>query len=204
MQNIKNIIFDLGGVFMNIDFAKTNEAFAAAGLTNFKEHFTQHHATPMFELLETGKITPEEFYESFRKEVYEFITNEQIRDAWNALLVDFPKERIVWLDEIRTKYNVYLYSNTNKIHYDSFIISFTEQTGFPDFNHYFKKAYYSHELGLRKPYPESFTHILNEQNLLAEETVFIDDTFSNIEGAQKAGLQTIHLVHPTTVLDLGL
>ena len=72
-----------------------------------------------------------------------------------------------------------------------------------DFNTHFIKAYYSHEVGFRKPYPDSFIQLLKEQHLLPEETVFIDDTLSNIEAAISVGLQTEHIVHPKTVLDLS-
>jgi len=204
MQHIKNIIFDLGGVFLNINFAKTEAAFAQLGVTNFNSYITQHSITDLFELLETGKISPEEFYEGFRKKSASILSDEQIANAWNALLLDFPPERIAWLDVVRKKYNVFLYSNTNQIHYDAFTEMFKAQTGLPDFNSYFIKAWYSHELGLRKPYPASYLHILNEQHLNATETLFIDDTLKNIEGAKEAGLQTIHLIHPNTVLDLDL
>lgn len=204
MQHIKNIIFDLGGVFLNINFAKTEAAFAQLGVVNFNRYITQHSITDLFELLETGKISPGEFYDGFRKKSGTTLSNEQIANAWNALLLDFPVERIAWLDAIRKKYNVFLYSNTNQIHYDAFTEMFKVQTALPDFNSYFIKAWYSHELGLRKPYPASYLHILNEQNLNAAETLFIDDTLKNIEGAKEAGLQAIHLIHPETVLDLGL
>lgn len=204
MQQIKNIIFDLGGIFMNINFSKTEAAFAELGITDFNKYITQHTITDLFEHLETGKISPEEFYDLFRKESGTNLSNEQIAFAWNALLLDFPLDRLQWLDAIRKKYKVYLFSNTNKIHYDAFMDLYAQQTGDTNFNGYFIKAYYSHELGLRKPYPESYLKILEEQQLLAAETVFIDDTIKNIEGAQQAGLQTIHLFHPKTVLDLDL
>ncbi len=204
MQHIKNIIFDLGGVFLNIDFAKTEAAFAQLGVTNFNSYITQHSITDLFESLETGKISPSQFHESFRKKSGTSLTDAQIANAWNALLLDFPPERIEWLNKIRSRYGVYLFSNTNKIHYDAFIEFFNKQTGFGDFNSYFIKAWYSHELGMRKPYPSAYLHILNEQHLIAAETLFIDDTLKNIEGAREAGLQTIHLVHPQTVLDLDL
>ena len=204
MQQIRNIIFDLGGIFLNINFKETEIAFAKLGVTDFSRYITQHTITDTFELLETGKISPEEFYDRFRKETGTAISNEAIADAWNALLLDFPVERIEWLDAIRSRYNVYLFSNTNKIHYDAFTKTFPLQTGKEDFNRYFIKAYYSHELGLRKPYPESYLYILKEQKLEAGETLFIDDTIKNIEGAKEAGLQTIHLYHPKTVLDLEL
>jgi len=204
MKNIKNIIFDLGGVFMDIDFALTEQAFVDLGITNFKELFTQHHASPLFEDLETGKISPEEFYDLFRAEVKTDLTNEQIKYAWNALLINFPAERLHWLEQIKSRYNIYLFSNTNQIHYDAFIEIFKNETGKEDLNQYFIKAYYSQILGLRKPYKESYLKIIEEQNLIAAETLFIDDTPKNIVGAKEAGLQAILLSPPLTVLDLDL
>ena len=204
MQPIKNIIFDLGGIFMNLDFKLTERAFIELGITAFPAMFNQHHSNELFEQLETGKISADEFYEAFRQESHSELTNDQIKTAWNALLLDFPAERLQWLDTIRKKYNVYLFSNTNIIHYAAFIEILRKKNGCTDFNKYFLKAYYSHELGLRKPHIASYQKILEEQKLLPEETLFIDDTAKNIEGAQKAGLQTIHLTTPKTVFDLGL
>jgi putative hydrolase of the HAD superfamily len=203
-EPIKNIIFDLGGVFLNIDFQLTNQAFIQLGLPHFYEMFTQHFSNPLFELLETGKISEEEFYELFRQESKTNLTNQQIKTAWNALLLDFPKERIDWLETISNKYRIFLFSNTNQIHYDYFIQDFATQFGGKNFDSFFEKAYYSQFLGLRKPYPESFQAILNEQGLQAGETLFIDDTIKNVEAADALGLQTVHLKHPLTVLDLGL
>lgn len=204
MQPIKNILFDLGGVFLNIDFQLTNKAFKDLGVHRFEEMFNQQHVNDLFELLEMGKLSESDFYDEFRKESGTNLTNEQIKNAWNALLLDFPEERIQWLEEIKGKYNIYLFSNTNQIHYDQFIIDFTKAYPEKDFNSYFIKAYYSQTLGLRKPNANSFEKIIEEQSLKPLETLFIDDTLKNIEGAKKVGLQTIHLVSPLTVLDLGL
>lgn len=204
MQPIKNIIFDLGGIFMNLDFNLTQQAFVDLGISEFAQMFTQHHVNDLFEELETGKISEEAFYEKFRTATHSELSNEQIKTAWNALILDFPPERMQWLDTIRHKYNVYLFSNTNRIHYDAFTEIVKRENNCANFNQYFIKAYYSHELGLRKPYVESFQKILEEQRLLASETLFIDDTYINIEGAMMAGMQTVHLVAPLTVLDLGL
>ncbi len=203
MQPIKNILFDLGGIFMNLDFGLTEKAFRNLGVTHFSEMFTQHHSNPLFLQLETGKVSEQEFYENFRKQSGTNLTNEQIRTAWNALLLDFPPERLEWLGIMGKKYAVYLFSNTNIIHYQAFMEIYRKATGKQDFNRYFRKAYYSHELGLRKPNPASFTKILTEQGLAAVETLFIDDTFENIEAAKTLGMQTIHLVAPRTVLDLA-
>lgn len=203
-QKTKNIIFDLGGVLLNIDFKLTSNAFKELGVHHFDEMFTQHFSNPLFELLETGKIDEAAFYEAFRKEAGLPLTNEQIRDAWNALLLDFPAERIEWLEKIARQYRIFLFSNTNQIHYDCFIQHFSNSFNGKDFNDFFEKAYYSQFLGLRKPYPASFQAIVNEQEILPSETLFIDDTLKNIEAASQLGFQTIHLLSPTSVLDLKL
>jgi len=204
MEKIKNIIFDLGGVFIDIDFKATENAFVSLGVPNFNDYYTQHTASTLFEDLETGKVSPEKFYERFRKETGTALTDSQIRDAWNAMLGRFPVERLSWLEEIGFRYKIYLFSNTNIIHYHAFQKIYQECTGKENFDNYFIKAHYSHELGLRKPYPESFKKLLAIENLVAEETLFIDDSYKNIEGAKEVGLQTILLLPPKTVLDLEI
>ncbi len=204
MEQIKNIIFDLGGVFLNIDYPKTQIAFEKSGVVNFHDLFTQHHASPLFENLEIGKISAVEFYDEFRSLSKTNLSNEQIEIAWNAMLLDFPKERLDWLQKIKLKYNIFLFSNTNQIHYDAFMKIYRDNFQADNFNAHFIKAYYSQNIGLRKPYPESFEYILAEQQLDRSQTLFIDDTEKNIEGAKKVGLQTIHLVAPKTILDLHL
>jgi glucose-1-phosphatase len=122
----------------------------------------------------------------------------------NAMLLSFPAERLLWLEEISKKYKIYLFSNTNCIHYNAFQNIFRENTGKQNLDGYFIKAYYSHQLGLRKPGEEAFVEILKRENLGAEETLFIDDTPVNIEGAKRAGMQGILLQSPKTVFDLDL
>ena len=204
MQAVKNIIFDLGGIFLSLNYQLTKDLFIKYGVAEFDDFFTQHHANDLFEDLEMGNITPNQFYDAFRKETKTNLTNEEIKTAWNAMLISFPKERIEWLREIKERYNIYLFSNTNQIHYDQIIELYKRDLGVDDFNKLFIKPYYSHEMRLRKPYPESFLHIINEQQLSIAETLFIDDTIKNVEAADALGLQTIHLVGPKTVLDLDL
>lgn len=203
MSAFKNILFDLGGIFLNIDYQKTEQAFVDLGVKNFGQLFSQQFSNTLFESLETGSISPEGFYEAFRKETNMDLSNDAIQDAWNAMLLDFPKERLQWLENISDQYPVYLFSNTNIIHYQSFILNFEQNFPQKPFNDYFRKAYYSHELGLRKPYPHSYLKIMELENLDPKETLFIDDTPKNIEGAKQAGLQTILLNDGRTVLDLG-
>lgn len=204
MHSIRNIIFDLGGIFIDINYPKTEKAFIDLQVSNFAEFYTQHHASKIFESLETGKLSPEEFYKTFREETGFNIDDVSIRNAWNALLGDFFVDRLQWLNDIKNRYNIYLFSNTNKIHYDAFMDIFRRQTGIDNFNNYFIKAYYSHECGFRKPYPESYQRILEEQNLKASETLFIDDTQKNVEGAKQAGLHAVLVLPGQSVTELGL
>lgn len=204
MQNIKNIIFDFGGVFIAIDFTKTKQAFVDLGITNFDAFYTQHTASNLFEDLETGKLTPEEFYDLFRKQTKTELTDEQIKTAWNALLGGYYEDRLEWLGTVNKQYNVYLLSNTNLIHHRAFMEIYQQQTGKTNFNDFFIKAYYSHEMGLRKPNLEAYHHVLQNHQLQANETLFIDDTISNIEGAKLAGLHTFHLLPHLRLQDIGL
>ncbi len=204
MQQIKNIIFDLGGVLLTLDYTKTEEAFVKLGAHDFHGLYSQQHASGLFQLLETGNITPTEFFTELRLQGGFQASDEEMTNAWRAMLGHFPKERIQWLKEISNKYRVYLFSNTNEIHYDFLMQKFSNEFEGASFNSLFIKAYYSHFLHLRKPDTESYLKILEEQNLAPAETLFIDDTLANIEGAQKVGMPTIHLQAPQTLLDLKL
>jgi len=204
MQKIKNIIFDLGGIFIAVDYLKTQNAFVDLGVANFSQLFAHNTASPLFELLETGKVTPEEFYVLFRQASGTELSDEQIRTAWNAMLGNFYTEAFDWLEDIKERYNIYLFSNTNKIHEDAFNIMLKEQTGYDNLRHFFIKDYYSHTLGLRKPYPESFQAILKEQSLNPAETMFIDDSLKNVEGAIAAGIHGVYLEPPRKVIALQL
>jgi glucose-1-phosphatase len=204
MQKIKNIIFDLGGVILNIDFKETERAFAALGIGNFNAYYTLQSGSPLFENLETGRITPEIFYESFRELVKTSLTDQEIMLAWNSLLLDFPPERITWLKEIGKRYKIYLLSNTNAIHYDAFTKKYRDTIENKAFGDLFVKAYYSYTMGLRKPSREIFEAILKNESLAAAETVFIDDSEANIKAAKLVGLQAIYLPTPKTILELDL
>lgn len=204
MQGIKNIIFDLGGVLLNIDYNKTAEAFKAIGYTEFDNLFSQHNASPLFEALETGKVEEKGFLKQMRSFSFQPVTDEQIITAWNAMMLSFRKECLVFLEELSTKYNLYLLSNTNSIHLKCLQEIFTRDTGKPLLDVYFNKAWYSHLVGLRKPHPEIYKFALQEEDMVPAETFFIDDTAANVETALNLGIKT-HLLLPNERIEqLGL
>ena len=201
MTETKNIIFDLGGVLLDIDFQKTIDAFKKLGIENFEEMFSQINADELFEKLETGNITEPDFYSAIKSRTKTNISNAEIDGAWNALILKFRTESLQYLETLSKSYKLFLLSNTNIIHLKYFKQLFTEQTGKPMLDAYFIKAWYSNEVGLRKPGSEIFEFVLQEEKLIAGETLFIDDTLSNIETAQKMGFKTHHLL-PTQKIEL--
>ena len=203
MQNIKNIIFDLGGVFLEVNYQNTKTQFENLGIEDFDKYFMQHHSNPLFANFEKGLISNEDFFEGFRKETKTNLSDGDITVAWNAMLGDFFPGAVEWLLSIKDNYKIFLFSNTNQVHHDAFIPKFSEKYNL-FLDDLFIKAYYSHKLHLRKPDGKSFQTIIDEQQLIPQETLFIDDTEINTIGAKETGLQTILLKKPMKVNELGL
>lgn len=193
MTTIKNILFDLGNVLYTIDFNKMNNAFESLGIENMEQHFTLNKSHPLFLDLEMGLVNELEFCNGFRALANLSLSNEQIILAWNALLVGYRKSSIQWIKENNNRYHIFLYSNTNQIHFDHFIPEFEREVANYPFESLFKKPYYSHQIGQRKPDPASFMHILNLEGLKANETLFIDDNEPNIVAAASQGIAVLHL-----------
>jgi len=192
-MSIRNIIFDFGGIFIDIHYHKTREAFIAAGVEDIDAYYQQSYVNPLFAQLETGKISPDAFYDGLREQTGLTLSNETIRNAWNAMLGDFRMSAIASLQQFRERYNVYLLSNTNQIHWEEFSQDYTAQTGGGIFDDEFLHAYYSHDLGLRKPDAICYEQVLQNHGMAASETLFVDDTPKNIIGAQQCGIQTFEL-----------
>ncbi len=204
MSAIKNIIFDLGGVLLNINYYKTADAFKMLGVHQFDELYSQANANHLFEALETGEISEEIFYEAIHPYCGPGTTRAQIQTAWNAMLLDFRMGSLSVLDSLKEKYNLYLLSNTNSIHHKAFNQIFRKETGKSTIDDYFIKSYYSHIIRIRKPYAATYQWVLGDGNMIASETLFIDDSANNISGAKEVGIQT-HLLLPTeTIGDLEL
>src|SRR4030095_12316748 len=191
MLSIKNIIFDLGGVLLNNDINRTRDGFKNLGVHNIEDLFFHGHAAAFFKDYEIGKINDQEFIESLKGMIGSSVSDQDLIASWNAMLGDFPKRRIDWLKELKKKYRLFLFSNTNSIHLEMFQAIYRNSYGGASFDELFEKAYYSHVMKMRKPDVASFQFILKDSDLKAEETLFIDDSLINVEAARQAGMKGI-------------
>lgn len=202
MNAVKNILFDLGAVLINIDFEKTADAFRQLGIDRFEEQFSQLSASTLFEDLETGKISNEDFYKAMRRQVPEMnLSDASIQLAWNAILQDFRKESMQLLKQLKQRYRLFLLSNTNAIHLVEVNNILNQQLNVENLDHYFERAYYSHLIGLRKPTSAAFNFVLEDAGIKAHETLFIDDSHPNITAASQMGFQTRLLLKGERVED---
>jgi glucose-1-phosphatase len=199
---IRNIIFDLGGVLLNIDYQKTIDSFKKLGLKNFDEMYSQASQFNLFDDLEVGRIGEEKFVKAIKKKLPTEIEEQDILKAWNAMLLDFPIERFEMLKKVSKNYKIYLLSNTNIIHLKEYIKYLDNHFGYENFKNCFKKVWLSHEVNMRKPHPETFLKLLATEQLFVEETLFIDDSIQHVEGAKEAGLKAIWLDLKNTKIDV--
>ncbi|WP_200890741.1 HAD family hydrolase [Pedobacter lusitanus] len=192
MQKIKNIIFDYGNVIFAIDFRITQNSLKQLGIPNIETFFghTGHHN--LFNDLETGLITPAQFRDGIREIAQNSaLTDAQIDAAWNSLLIGVQPGTHQVLLEIKKNYRTFLLSNNNQIHYDYIIDYLKKEHQLENNDSFFENSYYSHFMKLRKPHVEIYEQVIRENNLNPAETLFIDDTPGHLEGAKKAGLQTL-------------
>ncbi|MGH2642632.1 MAG: HAD family hydrolase [Chitinophagaceae bacterium] len=202
MMKIDAIILDLGGVLLNLDYRKTEDAFIKLGIPHFSHLYNQHQADFLFTDFETGKISPEDFIQALINESSKKITTKQVIEAWNAMLLDFPPERIALLKKLKTHFPLFLFSNTNGIHLPAFNQKLTEEYGLPSLDELFNKAYYSHLIGERKPDLAAYRIVIRENNLNPATTLFVDDNAANVKGAEKAGLFAVQLKESQPINEL--
>ncbi len=198
-NNIRHIILDFGGVILNIDYKKTEQAFIGLGITDFAERYSQLQQTDIFDQLETGKIGSAEFVAALKNIAGRDIADEQIIAAWNAMLLDLPLRRLQILQQLQLHFDLFLLSNTNEIHEEAFNKTLKSQSGFNSMGVFFDKVYFSHRVGLRKPDPAIFQMILDQNSLNPEKTLFVDDSPQHIESAKTLGIQTIYLEPGMTI-----
>ncbi|HKJ79404.1 MAG TPA: HAD family phosphatase [Prolixibacteraceae bacterium] len=202
LTGIKNIIFDLGNVLLNLDFNASINAFKKLGLSETVVDKQQAYADPVFYDLEVGRITPGVFRKRVRKILNnENATDQQIDDAWYGMILDIPAHRVKLVQKLQKYYKVYLFSNTNHIHISRLQKEFKEQHGI-DFQSLFVKAFYSHEIHARKPDFQSYQKVIERSGINPAESLFIDDLEKNIIGGEKACLNTFWLKNGKDVVEL--
>jgi glucose-1-phosphatase len=192
-MNIKNIIFDLGGVLFNLDYHRTTQAFIELGLKNFDAIYSKQKQNHVFDDFEKGLTSTAAFRIEVKQHFPDTVTDSQIDSAWNAMLIGIPVDRYKWLELISEQYNIYLLSNTNEIHIAEVEKMINQHYGFKKFVNIFKKTYFSCELKMRKPDAEIFELVITENQLNKSETLFIDDSIQHVEGAKSVGLNIYHL-----------
>jgi glucose-1-phosphatase len=193
MKKYRNIILDLGGVILDIDYNLTIEAFRRLGIKDASFLYSKSSQIKLFDELEKGNISDEDFFSAIRRICNSAISDNEIRNAWNALLIGLPEENVNLLRELKKEYRLYLLSNTNSIHEKAYRKMITGQFGNFIFDDLFEKMYLSHHLHLRKPDIEIFRYVINDARLNTEETIFIDDSPQHVEGGLKAGIRSFHL-----------
>ncbi|RCH56291.1 HAD family phosphatase [Mucilaginibacter hurinus] len=202
MKNIKNILFDYGNVIFTIDFARAQRAWTELGISDSDKFFGHLQQDPLFDAFDRGEISADIFRDRIREIAGSpTLTDEQINDVWNSLLIGVPPGNHELLLKLKDRYRTFLLSNINAIHYDHIMDYLKRDFGFDGNDHLFEKLYYSHLTGKRKPEPAIFEQVLQENNLKAEETLFIDDSPQHIAAAKALGIQTFLMVPPDTVQD---
>ena len=188
LNGIRNIIFDLGGVLLNIDPKKTIDAFGKLGMEQLVGDKGLSYDHEIFYRMEQGKITSDEFRVGVLNLLPKRVSFQEIDDAWTAMLLDFPTIRVELLKNLRKDFKIYLFSNTNAIHVEKFHSIFRNQHRF-EVSTLFDKDFYSNEIGFRKPSSESYQEIFRLSGINPEESLFIDDSFQNVESAIASGLK---------------
>jgi FMN phosphatase YigB (HAD superfamily) len=201
-MDIENIIFDFGGVILDIDPMLTVKELEKLGFHDVERLKSKDFYQQVIYKFEKGIDTPAVFHDKLRNYLQMNLSDRQLDNAWNALLFDIPEERIRVIEQVKKHYPVYLLSNSNEIHYDLYVRDLQLRFGYRDFDALFDKAYFSFDLHLAKPHEEIYEFVINQHELNPAKTLFIDDRQENIEGARKAGLKTFHLAAPLRIRDI--
>jgi epoxide hydrolase-like predicted phosphatase len=189
LEGVKNLLFDFGGVIINIEKAGAVKRFKEIGVDKIEEYLGEFRQEGIFLALEEGKLSREDFYDEFRKLAGKNISNADIDSGWMAFLTGIPEYKFQLLEELRKDYNLLLLSNTNSI-----IMEWGESKEFSpsgkSISAYFDQVFFSYKIGYTKPDKEAFEIVLKESGIKAEETLFLDDGQSNLDTAEQFGFKT--------------
>lgn len=192
---IEHIIFDLGGVLLNIDLTKITKGFG-----EIMVHDEEGANKVKFDLVpayETGKINTKEFLKGLSAYLKPGYSEQDIIHIWNSIILDMPTERLEMLKNLRKEYKVHLLSNINDLHADCFEQNFQKWFN-EDPRNYFDRYFYSHKIGRRKPDVDTYAWVLDQLSSEPEKAVFIDDLPENIEGARNIGINAYQLKNQKT------
>lgn len=199
---IRNILFDLGGVILDIDFQLTVKAFYDLGFPAELLQYPNSMGTDVYYRYESGQIDTEQFKQELKERSGVNISDEDFHRAWTALILRIPQAHIELLDKLRRKFNLYMLSNTSDLHVQAWEQMYERQAGKSIYK-VFDRIYYSHEIGFRKPDHGAWKHVLEDARIKPEETLYLDDLIQNVKAAQELGFQAIHIHERTTLTDLG-
>jgi len=191
-SKIRNIVFDLGGVLLNINPLLSLIEFEKTSGISKEELLLKFASEELFKKFETGSLNTAQFRSNLCRIMNTRVSDSEIDRIWNKLILDIPLHRVELLQELRKNYRVFLLSNTNSIHFDFYTREFNEKYGFP-MTDLFERLFLSHEIGIHKPDAGIYTFVLENAQIHASETVFIDDSIANVEAAEQLGISGIHI-----------
>ncbi|MEL6129705.1 MAG: HAD family phosphatase [Cyanobacteria bacterium J06628_4] len=203
---IDSIIFDLGGVIVNLDYGLTIRAFSQLAGYDITQQYSQQQQANIFSKFEVGRITAAEFRQGLMQLLGFEAGADEIDQAWSALILEFPPERVELLRQLGRRKRIFLLSNINELHLATSDRKFAEAMGtdIGTLADQFERAYYSHLVCDRKPNASIFQRVIDENNLDPAKTLFLDDTDNNLIGARQVGLQTIHITQENPIESLNL
>lgn len=193
MKEYRNLIFDLGGVIINLDESLTVNAFAGLSSMEPARLWELIEKDPVIHDYEKGLISDSGFKEHVEETTGTRMSDEEFVHAWNAMLLDIVPGKLEKIESLRNKYRMFIISNTNNIHIQEAENILLKTCGIAKFDHWFRKAYYSHEVHMRKPDTEIFIHVMKKNKLHPAETLFLDDSLVNVEGARRSGMDAIQI-----------
>ncbi|MBL7778150.1 MAG: HAD family phosphatase [Chitinophagales bacterium] len=202
MPQYRNLVFDIGDVIIDIDYTSTVRAFQQLATVDFNEIVSYAKQHPIFDQFEKGQITAADFRNQLRQFLKPNTTDAQIDNAWNAILIHYPKIKLELLEQLKNKYRVFALSNINEIHICELDRVAQTQLGKTRFADLFHHAYYSNEIGHRKPEPDIYNYVVSQQNLLPHETFFVDDKAENVAAAKTLGWQAFQLTNRNELINL--
>ena len=206
LRGVDSVIFDLGGVIVNLDYALTIQALSQLAGYDVTQQYSQQSQADIFSEFEVGSITAAEFRQGLMQLFRFEASDEAIDCAWSALILDFPPERVELVRQLAQRKRIFLLSNINELHLATSDRKFTEAMGIRmgTLADQFERAYYSHLVRDRKPNLSIFQRVIDENNLTPAKTLFLDDTAHNLVGAKHSGLQTVHITQKCPIERLNL